>query len=81
MLASRCRSAPRLKQVYTPRVKDGRRSNDTPEVHYYNKTGVRFSNANPHYHYKYFLIKLVLRIVLPKEDSILKKSTLKLSNL
>lgn len=53
MKSSRCSSAPKMQRVWTPRVKDGRRSNDSPQVHYYNKTGERFTNANPHYHYKY----------------------------
>lgn len=60
-MKSRCSSAPRMERVFTPRVKDGRLSNDSPQVHYYNKTATKFTNkANPNYHHKYPSYKVAL---------------------
>ena len=80
-MITRSNSAPKMKQVYTPRVKDGRLSNDGPGAHYYGKTGGRFTTANPHYHYKYPSFHAVLRIVLPRESSTLKKFSTMSNNL
>ena len=80
MKVSRVSSAPRMQRVYTPRVKDGRMSNENPEVHYYNKTGTRFSNANPHYHYKYLYFYSVLKTVLLNGESTPRRSNMMSNN-
>ena len=69
-----------MQRVYTPRVKDGRMSNENPEVHYYNKTGTRFSNANPHYHYKYLYFYSVLKTVLLNGESTPRRSNMMSNN-
>lgn len=55
MPPTRSQSATSMQQVYTPRVKDGRRSNESPQGHYYGKTAPKFShlNANSNHHFKY----------------------------
>ena len=49
-MSSRCSSAPKMQRVWTPRVKDGRRSNEDAKVHYYGKTANSFKfDANANY--------------------------------
>jgi hypothetical protein len=62
-MKTRTNSAPRMQQTFTPRVKDGRISNDSPQKNYYNKTAPRF-NDNPNYNYKYNKFHLVLKLIL-----------------
>jgi hypothetical protein len=66
--------------VYTPRVKDGRISNDSPQKHYYGKTAQKFGHANHNYHFKYMLINLVHSKV-HKEGRKLKKMRHKTSRI
>jgi len=61
-MKTRCSSAPRMQTVLTPRVKDGRISNDSPQNHYYGKTAPRFGHSNHNYHYKYHHQHLVQKI-------------------
>lgn len=65
-MKARVNSAPRMQQAYTPRVKDGRLSNDSPQIHYYNKTATKVNNANPSYFNKYHCIKPALKVVQSK---------------
>lgn len=65
-MKSRVNSAPRMQQVYTPRVKDGRNSNDSPQIHYYNKTATKVNNPNPSLFQKYQYFKPVPKVVQSK---------------
>jgi hypothetical protein len=56
-----------METVYTPRVKDGRISNDSPQKHYYGKTAQKFGHSNHNYHFKYILFDLVQNKVHKKE--------------
>lgn len=49
-----------MQRVYTPRVKDGRISNESPNVHYYGKTAQSFKfDQNAVYYVKYNEWKIV----------------------
>ena len=52
-MKTRSNSAPRMQTVLTPRVKDGRVSDDSPQKHYYGKTAPRFNHSNHNYQFKY----------------------------
>lgn len=49
----RASSAPKMQTIYTARVKDGRYSNDSPQKHYYGRTGAGFASSNSNYFFKY----------------------------
>ena len=62
-MSSRCSSAPKMQRVWTPRVKDGRRSNEDAKVQYYGKTAGSFKfDANANYLIKYRSNQVVLRV-------------------
>jgi hypothetical protein len=67
-MKTRSNSAPRMQTVLTPRVKDGRVSDDSPQKHYYGKTAPRFNHSNHNYHYKYTISHTALK-TRPKSPS------------
>ena len=68
-MSSRCSSAPRMQKVYTPRVKDGRRSNENQQVIHYNRSAQKLSYANPQHHNKYFTSNQVPNTVQPLKNT------------
>ena len=68
-MKTRSSSAPRMQTVLTPRVKDGRILNDSPQKHYYGRTSGSFRNANHNYHIKYHTPYLVQKIAQKNQNS------------
>jgi hypothetical protein len=66
-----------METVYTPRVKNGRPFNESPQKHYYGKTAPHPDHSNHNYFYKYLHLHIVLKIVLRRGSSLQKhlKST------